>query len=106
MDRARMIIVGTVPITMVINLLLLNFFCGDKPELKNNQSLKVSNPVENTETIKTNTNYETPLFSKRIIKKNKTISYTKPPSHVFVEFNSSDVDLANEKQRSEGIIVK
>lgn len=103
-DRPRLIILSTVPITMAINFLLLNHFFGSS-NTKFQQHNQYSTSTEIKETQTTSSVKTTPVFF-RTNKKLKIAHFPPPPAHTFAGNEYSEMTEEKENFNNQGVIIK
>lgn len=105
MTRAKWLILSSVPVVMAINLLLLNYFLGTPVEAKNidkkTSPYTIKKTLKSVNVIAQNT---TSKFQTR--RKLTALSFPKPAAHTFAGHDQADVAEAEERIKTDGVILK
>ena len=86
MDKARMSILGSVPVVMALNLALLNHYFGSNTVIVNNKSTNNNSNYTVTDINPEINQYKVPKFFNTKKKLNITV-VPPPPSHTFAGIN-------------------
>lgn len=105
MNRAKTMIVGSVPLVMVMNLFLLNYFFGDI-----NTQLSTASPNSTVKTdsieVQAMRKFDNSISNFKVQRKYNKISFPKPASHTFAEVSSGDIAEAEGNIKSQGVVIK
>ena len=103
-SKDKLVIIGTVPIVMIINLCLLNYFFGNKQEYKK----PVASQLEKTTNSKDNTAVQSASTIKFANTRNKLniAHFPEPPVHTYAGIDSKDMAEDDETIKSKGAIIK
>lgn len=97
-SREKLIILGTVPVVMIINLSLLNYFFGDKIEKKQTKKI-IDDTVDLDFSM---SNYDNTAINPVSFNTDNTIMVLKfptPPAHTFDIADADDIEIAEEEAK-------
>lgn len=103
-SKDKLVIIGTVPIAMIINLCLLNYFFGNKQEYKK----PVTSHSEKIMNSKNNTAVQSESSIKFANTRNKLniAHFPEPPIHTYAGVDSKDMAEDDETIKTKGAIIK
>ncbi len=105
MTRAKWLILSSVPIVMAINLFLLNHFLGTPAEAKSID--KPNSPYAIKKTLKSvNVIAQNKTSKFQTTRKLTALSFPKPATHTFAGHDQSDVAEAEQRIKTDGVILK
>ena len=103
-SKDKLVIIGTVPIAMIINLCLLNYFFGNNAD---NRKAFVSHSekiISNTEKTKVQSASSIKFANTR--NKLNIAHFPEPPIHTYAGIDSKDMAEDDETIKAKGAIIK
>ena len=102
-NKDKLLIIGTVPIAMIINLCLLNYFFGNDADNKKQFVSRSNETIINTENSKVQSTSSIKFANTR--QKLNIAHFPEPPIHTYAG-NAKDMAEDDETIRAKGVIIK
>lgn len=103
-NKDKLLILGTVPIAMTINLCLLSYFFGNQSEY---HQQSVSQPKETINDNSTNSVHSEPTIQFATTRqKLKIAHFPEPPIHTFAGNESQEMSEEEENIKVKGVVIK
>ncbi len=103
-NKDKLLILGTVPIAMTINLCLLNYFFGNQADFPKQAVSKPKEIIENN--FNDSVHSESAIQFATTRKKLKIAHFPEPPIHTFAGNESQEMAEEDENIKVKGVVIK
>ena len=103
-NKDKLLIIGTVPIAMTINLCLLNYFFGNQAEYPRKTVFHSEETINNN--TKNSVQSESSIQFANTRKKLKISHFPEPPIHTFAGNESQELAAEEESIKTKGVVIK